>query len=87
LFKKHWLQEDHRSYHDYYGYNPEGGQIETYNPWVILNEIKNGTISFHEGEDQATVLVQVKAYELQKTKVWTDPWGRNKGQSIRQARR
>jgi hypothetical protein len=85
LFKKHWLQECHRPYHKYYGYNPEGGQIETYNPQAILNEIKNGTIPFHEGEDQAIILVQVKAYELQKTKVWTDPWGRNKGQSMGQA--
>ena len=78
LFKKHWQQEDHQPYHEYYGHNPEGSQIETYDPREVLNKIQSGAISPCEGEDEAIVLVQVKAYELQKTNVWTDPWGRKK---------
>ena len=78
LFKKHWQQEDHRSYHEYYGHNPEGSQIETYNPRDVLNKIRCGAIPPCEGEDEAIILVQVKAYDLQKTSVWTDLWGRKK---------
>ncbi|KAH8988044.1 hypothetical protein EDB92DRAFT_1817681 [Lactarius akahatsu] len=66
VFKKHWQQEDHCSYHEYYGRTPERGHIETFDPWVILKQIINGAISLREGEDQAIVSVQVKAYELQK---------------------
>ncbi|KAI9455346.1 hypothetical protein BJY52DRAFT_651669 [Lactarius psammicola] len=86
LFKKHWQQEDHRSYHGHYGHTPEWSQIETFDPWVILNQIVNGAISLREGEDQAIVLVRGKALELQKPSMWIDPWGRNKRHSIGQAR-
>ncbi|KAH9074835.1 hypothetical protein EDB83DRAFT_1873967 [Lactarius deliciosus] len=86
LFKKHWQQEDHRSYHEYYGRTPEQGHIETFDPWVILKQIINGAISLHEGEDQAIVSVQVKAYELQKSSMWLDPWGRNKRHLMGQTR-
>ena len=48
----------------------------TYDPWVILDQIIDGTLSLREGQDQAVVLVQVKAYELQKPSMWMDPWGR-----------
>ncbi|KAH8996532.1 hypothetical protein EDB86DRAFT_3243400 [Lactarius hatsudake] len=86
LFKKHWQQEDHRSYHEYYGRTPEQGHIETFDPWVILKQIINGAISLREGEDQAIVSVQVKAYELQKSSMWLDPWGRNKRHLMGQTR-
>ncbi|KAI9452225.1 hypothetical protein BJY52DRAFT_1226246 [Lactarius psammicola] len=77
LFKRHWQQENHRGYHEYYGHtSPGGSQIETYDPWVILDQIINGAISLREGQDRAIVLVQVKAYELQKPSMWMDPWGR-----------
>ncbi|KAI9455343.1 hypothetical protein BJY52DRAFT_651475 [Lactarius psammicola] len=85
LFKKHWRQEDHRSYHEHYGRTPERSQILTFDPWVILNQIINGAISLHEGGIQAIFLVQMKAYELQKPSMWIDPWGRNKRHSIGQA--
>lgn len=78
LFKKHWQQEDHRRYHEYYGRTPKRSQIETFDPRLILNQITNGAISLHEGEDQAISLVQVKACELQKMSMLMDPWGRNK---------
>ncbi len=81
LFGKHWQQEDHRVYHEYYGHTPEWSLIETYDPWVILDQITNGTIFPSEGEAQAIFLVQVKAYELQKTSIWTDPWGRSRKQA------
>lgn len=48
----------------------------TYDPSVVLNQIKSGAISLRGGEDQAIVMVQLRAYELQKTNIWTDPWGR-----------
>jgi len=76
LFKRHWQQESHRGYHEYYGHTPKGSQIVTYDPWVILDQIIDGTLSLREGQDQAVVLVQVKAYELQKPSMWMDPWGR-----------
>ncbi|KAH9012652.1 hypothetical protein EDB85DRAFT_1013150 [Lactarius pseudohatsudake] len=82
LFKKHWQQEDHRSYHEYYGSTPGRGQTETFDPRLILKQIINGDISLREGEDQAIFLVQVKGYELQKPSMLTDPWGRNKRHSI-----
>jgi len=79
LFKKHWQQEDHHAYHEHYGgHTPDGSQTETFDPWVILNQIESGAISLSEGVNQAIVLVQVKAYELQKMNVWTDPWGRSR---------
>ncbi len=84
-FKKHWQQEDHRSYHEDYGPTPERSQIETFDPWVILNQIINGTISLREGEDHAIFLVQMKAYELQKPSMWMYPWGRNKRHLMGQA--
>ncbi|KAF8265734.1 hypothetical protein EI94DRAFT_279597 [Lactarius quietus] len=88
-FKKHWQQEDHRCYHGLYGRSPERSQIETFDPWVILNQIANGAISHYEGEVQAIVLVRMKACELQRPCMWMDPWGRNKrhlmGRSRRQA--
>ncbi|KAN0137212.1 hypothetical protein V8E53_004922 [Lactarius tabidus] len=75
-FKKHWQQEDHHRYHEQYGRTPEQSQIETYDPWPILNQLTNGAISPHEAEEQAIVLVQAKAYELQKPTMGRDPWGR-----------
>ena len=78
LFKKHWQQEDHRSYHQHYGRFPERSQIETFNPWLILDQIVNGAISLRDGEAQAIFWVRVKACELQKPSMWMDPWGRNK---------
>ncbi|KAH9054301.1 hypothetical protein EDB87DRAFT_107298 [Lactarius vividus] len=81
LFKRHWQKEDHRSYYKYYGHNPKKSQFETYDPWEILRPMIDGTISPSEGEAQAIFLVQVKAYELQKTNVWTDPWGRSRKQA------
>ncbi|KAH9083351.1 hypothetical protein EDB83DRAFT_7602 [Lactarius deliciosus] len=86
LFKRHWQQEDHRSYHEHYGRTPERGHIETFDPWVILGQIINGAISLREGEDRAIVSVQVKAYELQKPSMWLDPWGRNRRHLMRQTR-
>ncbi|KAH8988045.1 hypothetical protein EDB92DRAFT_1069125 [Lactarius akahatsu] len=86
LFKKHWQQEDHRSYHEYYGRTPGRSQIETFDPWLILKQIINGAISLREAEDQANFLVQVKACELQKPSMLTDPWGRNKRRLIERAR-
>ncbi|KAI9431046.1 hypothetical protein H4582DRAFT_1328600 [Lactarius indigo] len=83
LFKKHWQKEDHRSHHEHYGHTPEKSQIETYDPWEILNPIIDGTISLSEGEVQAIFLVQVKAYELQKLNVWTDPWGKKQASNCR----
>ncbi|KAI9428563.1 hypothetical protein H4582DRAFT_2067010 [Lactarius indigo] len=53
LFKKHWQQEDHRSSHEYYGHTPGRSQIETFDPWLILNQIIDGVISLREGEGQA----------------------------------
>ncbi|KAH9012939.1 hypothetical protein EDB85DRAFT_1900020 [Lactarius pseudohatsudake] len=85
LFKKHWQQEDHRAYHKHYGHSPSGSQIETYDPWVILGQIINGTISPREGEDQAIFLVQMKAFELQRLNMWMDPGGRKKSRSMRRA--
>jgi len=81
LFKKHWQQKNHHIYHEIYGLSPERGQIETFNPWVILDQIANGAISLREGEGRAIVLVRVKASELQKPSMWADPWGRNKRHS------
>ncbi|KAF8265541.1 hypothetical protein EI94DRAFT_318253 [Lactarius quietus] len=78
MFKKHWQQEDHHSYHTQYGGFPEQSQIETFNPWEILDQIKNGAISFREGEDLAILLVQVKSYELEKLCMMTNPWGRSR---------
>jgi hypothetical protein len=78
LFKRHWQQEDHRSYHEQYGHNPEQSQVETYDPLLILNQLINGAISLSEAEEQAIVLVQVKAYELQKPSMGRDPWGRKR---------
>ena len=77
-FKKHWQQEDHRIYHEIYGRTPERSQIVTFDPWVILNQIANGAITTREGEVQATVLVRMKACELQRLSMWMDPWGRKK---------
>ncbi|KAH8996488.1 hypothetical protein EDB86DRAFT_2918721 [Lactarius hatsudake] len=85
LFKKHWQQEDHRAYHKQYSHSPRGSQIETYDPWAILGQIINGTISPREGEDQAIFLVQMKAFELQKLNMWMDPGGRKKRRSMRRA--
>ncbi|KAH9022562.1 hypothetical protein EDB85DRAFT_1995797 [Lactarius pseudohatsudake] len=86
LFKKHWQQVDHCSYHGYYGRAPERSQIETFNPSLILNQITNGSISPGEGEAQAIFLVQMKAHELQKQSMLMDPWGRNKRQFLGRAR-
>ena len=52
--------------------------METYDPRVILNQIINGAISLSEAEEQAIVLVQLKAYELQKPSMGRDPWGRKR---------
>ncbi|KAH8988042.1 hypothetical protein EDB92DRAFT_2104758 [Lactarius akahatsu] len=86
LFKKHWRQEDHCSYHEYYGRTPGQSQIETFDPWLILNQIIQGAISLREGEDQAIFLVQMKACELHKLSMLMDPWGRNKRHLIGEAR-
>lgn len=84
LFKKHWQQEDHRGYHEYFGHTPERSQSETFNPREILNQIASGALSLRAGEVKAIVLVRVKACELQKLSMWMDPWGRNKKHWIRQ---
>jgi hypothetical protein len=75
LFKRHWQQEDHCDYHVFYGRTPKRSQIETYDPWVILNQIKDGVVSIHEGKNLANILVRQKACALQKTKIWVDTWG------------
>ena len=72
LFKKHWQQEDHRAHHKTYGYTPKKSQIQTYDPWSILNQINDGCLCIHEGKAQANFFVQVKAGELKKTKIWMD---------------
>jgi hypothetical protein len=59
----------------YYGRTPKRSQIETYDPWIILNQIKDGVVSIHEGKNLANILVLRKAYALQKTKVWMDALG------------
>ena len=84
LFRKHWEKEDHRSYHEHYGRTPRRSQIQTFDPWMILNQIISGDISSHEGEVQAILLVQAKACELQKPAMWMDPWGGNNGRMMRQ---
>jgi len=78
LFNNHWKREDHRSYHELYGITPAQGQIQTFDPWVILNQVISGAISLREGEVEAIFLVQAKACELQKPGMWMHPWGRNK---------
>jgi hypothetical protein len=81
LFDSHWQQEDHRAYHAHYGRTPKRTQIETYDPWIILNQIKDGIISIHEGKIQALLLVLEKSFTLHKANIWTDMWGRSKKQS------
>lgn len=71
-FRKHWHQKDHQ---EQYGHTPERSQIETFNPKAILDQVRSGAISFTEGQDQALLLVQVKARELAKPDMWTNPWG------------
>ena len=78
VFKDHWQRGDHLSYHEQYGHAPERSQFETYDPRVILNQFNNGAISFSEAEGQAIVLVQRKAYELQKPSMGGNPWGRKR---------
>ena len=84
LFKKHWQKEDHRSYYEHYGRTPGQSQIQTFDPWLILNQIISGAISLHDGEVQAIFLVQAKACDLLKPGMWIDPWGRNKTRLMRQ---
>lgn len=84
-FKKHWKRGDHRSYHEHYGHTPERSQIETFDPWLILNQIIIGAISLREGEVQAIDLVRMKASQLQKPSMGKDPWGRNKRHVLGQA--
>ncbi|KAF8265537.1 hypothetical protein EI94DRAFT_1787419 [Lactarius quietus] len=77
----HWQREDHLGYHAYYGRTPKWSQIETYDPWIILDQIKDGAISIGEGKIRASILVSVRSYVLQKTKVWADAWGHTGKQS------
>ena len=74
LFNSHWQQEDHRAYHAQYGRTPKRSQIETYDPWIILNQIKDGVISIREGKIKALSLVLVKSFALHKANIWTDAW-------------
>ena len=82
-FKTHWKQKDHRPYYGIYGNLPKRSQIETYDPRQILNKLSSGEITLSEAEDQAIFCVQVRAYELQKPSMWTDPQGRSKKQALR----
>ncbi|KAN0138421.1 hypothetical protein V8E53_003884 [Lactarius tabidus] len=82
-FKTHWQKKDHRPFHKFYGHFPERSQIETYDPQPILNQFRNGEISFSEAADQAIFVVQVMAYELQKPSMWRHPWGRGRKQASR----
>lgn len=82
-FKTHWKQKDHRPYHKFYGHSPERRQIETYDPQPILKQLRRGDIPSCEAKDEAVLLVQVKAYELQKLSMWTDPQGRSRKQASR----
>ncbi|KAF8264154.1 hypothetical protein EI94DRAFT_1703454 [Lactarius quietus] len=87
LFKKHWEREDHHDYHEDYDGIPNGREIETYDPWAVLNQFKSGPLTFAEAKDQANVLVEVKGFELQKTNIWTDSQGRSRKQRGKQASR
>ena len=77
-FRRHWRKTDHLSYHQQYGHAPEGDQIETFKPHVILELIKNGGISLTGGEVMACGLVEMKGRELQKLGMWTNLWGRKR---------
>jgi len=77
-FKKHWQKADHLSYHQHYGHAPEGYQIETFNPHVILQHIKDGAISLTDGEDIAIALVELKGHDLEKLSMWKNLWGRKR---------
>lgn len=77
-FRIHWQKADHLSYHQHYGHAPEGSQIETFKPHVILDLIKDGAISLTDGEVIATDWVKMKGRELQKLHMWTNLWGRKK---------
>ena len=57
---------DHRPYHKFYRRSPERSLIETYDPQLILDQLRSGIISHSQAEDRAIDSVQVKAYELQK---------------------
>lgn len=74
-FWKHWEQKGHRSY---YNYTPGQSEIETYNPKLILDQIRKGTISLPKGQEDAVLLVQIKSYELGKPDMLTHPWGKNR---------
>jgi hypothetical protein len=82
-FQKHWWQEDHRCYHEQFGCTPVRSQIETYNPKVILDRVKNGIISLLEGQNEAILLVQIQSYELQKFGMLSHPWGLNRRYEIK----
>ena len=82
-FKTHWMQKNHRPYHKFYRGFPQRSQIETYDPRPILNQLRSGTISQSQAEDQAIDAVQVRAFELQKPSMWKDPWGRSRKRASR----
>lgn len=77
-FRTHWHREDLRSYHEQFGFTPEQGQIETYNPKEILDKIKDGTIPLLKGQEDAVLLVQIQSYQLEKPDMLTHPWGKNR---------
>ena len=83
-FRTHWHRTDHCRYHDQFGCAPEQNQIETYNLKEILDQIKNGTISLLDGQNEAILRVQVQSYELQKFDMLAHPWGRNRRHEMTQ---
>ena len=77
-FENHWQRNDHRRYHEKYGHTLERSQFQTFDPKVILEQVRSGVISFTEGQDKAILLVQVKARELGKLDMWTNKGGLNR---------
>jgi hypothetical protein len=71
----HWKRQDHLKYHESYGHALRQKQFEIFDPQPLVNQIQAGTISARDAASQALIIVDVKAYQLQKLSMSEKPWG------------
>jgi hypothetical protein len=74
-FEQHWKGKDHSQFYQSCGGIPKREHFEIFNPQVLLNPIKAGTISVSVAAVQACIWVVEKSVQLQKPSLYKNVWG------------
>jgi len=72
------LNKHRRKIHLFNSQEPDKNMVIIYDPWPLVQGIIQGAILIEDAKAFAILMVERKASEVGKSRVWRDLWGRKR---------